>query len=58
MLVSIVFMAQIVISDKAFEALIDGAAKIEKLAGGMQFTEGPVWSRITCCLQTSPRTPS
>lgn len=36
-------MAQIVVVDKAFETVMDAGAKIEKLAGGMQFTEGPVW---------------
>ena len=29
--------------DPAFRMLVPTAAKIEKIAGGMQFTEGPVW---------------
>ena len=31
--------------DPAFDALVPQGAKIEKLAGGFVFTEGPVWDR-------------
>ena len=31
--------------DPAFEALVPQGAKIEKLAGGFVFTEGPVWDQ-------------
>ena len=31
--------------DSAFRQLVPASARIEKLAGGMQFTEGPVWLR-------------
>ena len=33
----------ILVKEKLFESLVAPTAKIEKLAGGMQFTEGPVW---------------
>ena len=31
--------------DPALDAIVPGNAKVEKLAGGMRFTEGPVWVR-------------
>ena len=31
--------------DPAFDKLVPAAAQIEKLAGGLGFTEGPVWVR-------------
>ena len=41
--------------DPAFDALVPQGAKIEKLAGGFVFTEGPVWDRRgNCLLYTSP----
>jgi gluconolactonase len=33
--------------DPAMEALVPAAAKIEKAAGGFQFTEGPLWFKDT-----------
>lgn len=33
--------------DPAFDALVPAAAKIEKVAGGFQFTEGPLWFKDT-----------
>ena len=35
--------AQVKIEDPAAEALVAADAKIEKLAGDLKFTEGPVW---------------
>jgi gluconolactonase len=35
--------AQIIRKDPALDAIVPGGAKIEKLAGGFLFTEGPVW---------------
>ncbi len=34
---------QLVTVDPAFNSLVSADAKIEKLGGGMKFTEGPVW---------------
>ena len=36
-------VGSIVRLDPAFDALVPAAAHIEKLAGGFQFTEGPLW---------------
>ena len=36
---------RIVRKDPALDAIVASDAKIEKLAGGFQFTEGPVWVR-------------
>ena len=36
---------KIIRKDPALDAIISPGAKIEKLAGGFQFTEGPVWVR-------------
>ena len=34
-----------VVEDEAtFSAIVPAAARIEKLAGGFKFTEGPVWT--------------
>ncbi|MGH9659054.1 MAG: SMP-30/gluconolactonase/LRE family protein [Bryobacteraceae bacterium] len=38
-------MAQIERKDPALDAIVPAAAKIEKLAGGFAFTEGPVWQQ-------------
>ena len=35
--------AQVTHHVPAAAALVDAGAKVEKLGGGMQFTEGPVW---------------
>ena len=35
--------AQVQHHDPSASGLVDLGAKIEKLGGGMQFTEGPVW---------------
>ena len=35
--------AQVKVDDPAAEKLVDPAAKVEKVAGGMKFLEGPVW---------------
>jgi gluconolactonase len=34
---------QLTVKDQAFDRIVPAGAKIEKLAGGFQFTEGPVW---------------
>ena len=34
---------QIIRNDPAFDRIVPNDAKIEKLAGGFQFTEGPIW---------------
>lgn len=36
---------KIIRNDPALDAIVSPEAKIEKLAGGFQFTEGPVWVR-------------
>ncbi len=41
---------RIVRKDPALDAIVAPDAKIEKLAGGFQFTEGPVWVRDGCYL--------
>jgi len=38
-------MAPVEAHDKALHALIDADAPIERIAGGLVFTEGPVWRR-------------
>jgi hypothetical protein len=35
--------------DPALDALVPTNATIEKVAGGFQFTEGPLWSRLDIC---------
>src|SRR5687767_8577849 len=42
-LVSVPLRAQVKIEDAAAEALVAPDAKVEKLAGDLKFTEGPVW---------------
>jgi gluconolactonase len=39
--------------EKEFTALIDPAARAERLATGFRFTEGPVWDRAKRCLYFS-----
>ena len=39
--------------EQEMKRLVDPAAQIEKLAGGFQFTEGPVWDRARRCLYFS-----
>ena len=38
-------MGTIVRKDPRFDALVPPGAKLEKLAGGFKWTEGPVWTR-------------
>ena len=35
----------VTVNDPALSSIIDKSAKVEKLAGGLKFTEGPVWSK-------------
>jgi gluconolactonase len=39
--------------DRALDRLVSPTARIEKVAGGFLFTEGPVWSRAERCLYFS-----
>src|SRR5207237_10116813 len=38
------------------EAIVPANAKLEKVAGGFEFTEGPVWTRDGALLFSSPNT--
>jgi gluconolactonase len=42
-LVGLAAEGQFVRKDPAFDQLVPKDAKIEKLAGGLIFTEGPIW---------------
>jgi gluconolactonase len=43
-------------ADAALEAVIPADARLERVAGGFEFTEGPVWARDGALLFSSPNT--
>ncbi len=47
---------KIIRSDPALDAIIPPDAKLEKVAGGFVFTEGPVWAHAGYLLFSSPNT--
>jgi gluconolactonase len=42
--------------DAALEAIVPQAVRLERVAGGFEFTEGPVWARAGYLLFSSPNT--
>jgi gluconolactonase len=43
-------------TDPALDAIVDGSATVERIAGGFAFVEGPVWSAEGALLFSSPNT--
>ena len=43
-------------SDSRLDAIVPADARLEKVAGGFEFTEGPVWTRDGALLFSSPNT--
>jgi gluconolactonase len=43
-------------SSKAIDAIVPADARAERIAGGFEFTEGPVWSRDGALLFSTPNT--
>ena len=43
-------------TDPRLDAIVPADAKLEKVAGGFEFTEGPVWTRDGALLFSSPNT--
>lgn len=43
-------------TDARLDAIVPSDAKLEKVAGGFEFTEGPVWTRDGALLFSSPNT--
>jgi gluconolactonase len=51
-----VVSAEIVRVDPALDQLVPGELRVERVAGGFAFTEGPVWTRDGALLFSSPNT--
>ncbi|HEU0247394.1 MAG TPA: SMP-30/gluconolactonase/LRE family protein [Gaiellaceae bacterium] len=45
-------------ADPALDAIVPAGAALERIAGGFEFTEGPVWTRDGALLFSSPNTNS
>ena len=43
-------------SSRALDAIVPPGARLERVAGGFEFTEGPVWTRDGALLFSSPNT--